>query len=67
MRSRSVEISRVTAEARPAVSAACHAEQDANLVLLFMEFKDVKVGANLILVPSGNLVELDEYHFESLS
>ena len=62
-----MEISLVMAEARPAFSAACRAMQEANLVLLLMEVTNVIVGTNLILVPSGKLVDVEQYHLESLS
>jgi hypothetical protein len=62
-----VEISLVTADAKPAVSAACRARQEANLVLLFIELTEVMVGTSLIFVPSGNCLELEPYQRESLS
>jgi hypothetical protein len=63
---RFVDISRVIAEASPAARADCLARHDANLVLLFMERTDAKVGTSLIFVPSGNFLDLELYHVLSL-
>ena len=64
---RLVEISRVTAEARPALSTACLAIQEANFVLLCKDVTELIVGTSLIFVPSGKFVEVELYHLESLS
>ena len=62
-----MEISLVIADARPAFRAACLAIQEANFVLFSVEVAKVIVGTNRILVPSGNFLELELYHTESLS
>jgi hypothetical protein len=62
-----VEISLVIAEAKPAFRAACLAIHEANFVLFSIEVAEVIVGTSLILVPSGNLLEKELYHTESLS
>ena len=64
---RLVEISLVTAEARPAFKAAWRAKHEANLVLLFMEVTELIVGTSLILVPSGKCLEVEVYQRVSLS
>jgi len=57
----------VTAEASPAVRAACLAKQEANFVLFPIDETEVIVGTKRIFVPSGNFLESELYHFSSLS
>jgi hypothetical protein len=63
--SKLVAISQVLPVAIPADKAACLARHDANLSLLFVDRTELKVGTNLIFVPSGYEVEDDPYQIDN--